>query len=223
MKTRWQARLGLLGAIWSLLAVGCAQKRRAIPATAVATASVSQPTQSPAEAAASAAESHSGLLSLAQRAELRDAAELRRLRATASGNSLSCSAFRALGLAEGRGRRQAVLHRQAGFGFSLTDDVSRRARAKACKNSGTSPVVRRAGALDEDETARRAVCQLADGGDPEMIERALAEACSRNYELPTDCKKRRPGVCFWRAKLLGLPAAFAALQPWLNVSAAHDH
>jgi hypothetical protein len=110
---------------------------------------------------------------------------------------------------------EIVLHRLSGFTFSLTDEASRRARAKSCKNAGTSPVARRAGQVDEDETARRATCQLADGADPTMTERALAEACSRDYEVPADCKKRRPGVCFWRSALLHIPATFTALQPWL--------
>lgn len=378
-----QALVRWVGALATLLAVGCAKKNpRAIPATAAATASVLQPAQLSAEPVGSAAGSHSGPPSPAQQEELRDAAELRHLRATSSGNSLNCSAFRGLGLADGRARRKAqgvqranecspeaarlvacvetpdgwfvpveqpldpcsyrlwfvprelarqpipasevleefdlaftvrlqaddldndkvveavlvrgwshpegvgdgqnaylveptgeqrplpfndlkdidgdglldavvsftsttnaagceppdafeawvpstlyapdiVLHRQAGLGFSLTDEVSRHARAKACKNQGKNPVVRRAGEIDEDETARRAVCQLANGADPKTIERALADACSRNYEVPTDCKKRRPGVCFWRSRLLALPAAFVALQPWLNVPAAH--
>jgi len=54
----------------------------------------------------------------------------------------------------------------------------------------------RAGEIDENEPARRAACQLAQGADPVMIERALAEACSRDYEMPADCKKRRPGSAF---------------------------
>jgi hypothetical protein len=113
-----------------------------------------------------------------------------------------------------------VLHRRSGFRFSLSDEAARRAREKACKDPGKNPVARRAGEVDESETVRRAVCQLADGGDSAAIGRALADACSRDYEVPADCKKRRPGVCFWRSTLLNVPAAFAALQPWLEAPIA---
>ena len=110
---------------------------------------------------------------------------------------------------------ELVLHRVAGLKFSLTDAAARAARAKACENLGTSVIARRAGVVDEDETQRRAVCRLADGGDPATIGRALAEACLRDFQIPADCKKRRPGVCFWRSTLVSLPAAIAALRPWL--------
>src|SRR6188768_1430641 len=107
VKTCWQARVRLVGAVWFLLAVGCAKKPRANPATVAATASVLRSAQPIAEPSGSAPESHSGPRSPAQEAELRDAAELRRLRATSSGQSLSCSTFRGLGLADGRARRKA--------------------------------------------------------------------------------------------------------------------
>ncbi|HKO47331.1 MAG TPA: hypothetical protein VJV79_06390 [Polyangiaceae bacterium] len=115
---------------------------------------------------------------------------------------------------------EIVLHRRSGFRFSLSDEAARRARGKACKDPGKNPVAHRAGEVDESETVRRAVCQLADGGDPAAIGRALADACSRDYEIPADCKKRRRGVCFWRSTLLNVPAAFAALQPWLEAPTA---
>jgi hypothetical protein len=109
-----------------------------------------------------------------------------------------------------------LLHRVQGFKFSLSDEVSRRDRAKACADLGASIVARRDGAVDEDETMRRAVCRLADGVAASGIGRELAVACTRDYEMPADCKKRRPGVCFWRSSLLALPEAFATLRPWLE-------
>jgi len=374
VKTLWPARARLMAAMLAFLAAGCAQKpRHTSQATVLAKASVSPP----ASPSGSAAAPGSGPRTPAEEAELRDAAELGRLRASSSGSRQGCAQFRGVELAEGRARRQArgaqhanectpeatrvvtcvetpdgyfvpvdqsldlcsyrlwfvprdaarrplpvsdvleefdlaftvrleaddldndgvveallirgwahpegvgdgqdahvvepsgeqrrlpfndlkdvdgdgridaivrfasttnaagceppdafeawvprtlygpdiVLHRLSGFKFSLTDEVSRRARAKACKNPGTSPVARRGGEVDENETMRRAACQLAAGGDPTTIGRALNDACSRDYERPTDCKKRRPGVCFWRSTLLDVPAVFAALEPWLD-------
>lgn len=111
---------------------------------------------------------------------------------------------------------QLLLHRVQGFRFSLTDELARQGRAKACQSLGASVVARRAGAVDEDETLRRAVCRLADGADPVAIGRELAAACTRDFEMPTDCQTPRPGVCFWRRTLLALPDVFATLRPWLD-------
>ncbi|HET7539611.1 MAG TPA: hypothetical protein VFK05_07060 [Polyangiaceae bacterium] len=86
---------------------------------------------------------------------------------------------------------EMVLHRLSGFNFSLTDEVSRRARAKICRNSGASVVARRAGEIDEDETVRRAACQLAEGGrshdDRTRLGRSLLarlRSASRLQEAP---------------------------------------
>jgi hypothetical protein len=109
-----------------------------------------------------------------------------------------------------------VLHRLQGFTFSLRDEVARKARAKQCENLGNDVVARRQGVVDEDETMRRTVCRLADGADPAAVKKALAAACTRDYQAPADCKQKRPGVCYWRKALLGTPAAFEALAPWLS-------
>jgi hypothetical protein len=108
-----------------------------------------------------------------------------------------------------------VLHRLQGFTFSLRDAAARQARAKRCENLGTDVVARRKGVVDEDETMRRTMCRLADGADPGAVKQALAAACSRDFQAPNDCKKPRKGVCYWRQALLGTPAAFERLKPWL--------
>jgi hypothetical protein len=108
-----------------------------------------------------------------------------------------------------------VLHRLQGFTFSLRDAAARQARAKRCENLGTDVVARRKGVVDEDETMRRTMCRLADGADPGAVKQALAAACTRDFQVPNDCKKPRKGVCYWRQALLSTPAAFERLKPWL--------
>jgi hypothetical protein len=109
-----------------------------------------------------------------------------------------------------------LLHRVGTMKFSLRDDVSRAARAKSCAGVSGSVVARRAGAVDEIETFRRALCRLAAGEDPLPIQRELESACPRAYAMPQDCKKLRPGVCVWRQELLHLSARLQALRPWLS-------
>lgn len=113
-----------------------------------------------------------------------------------------------------------VLHRLQGLTFSLRDDVARQARAKLCENLGTEVVARRKGLVDEDETMRRTMCRLADGADPASIQKALAAACTRDFEAAKDCKKPRKGVCYWRQALLTTPPAFEKLKQWLVEPAA---
>lgn len=117
---------------------------------------------------------------------------------------------------------ELVLHRVSSFKFSLSDDVARGARAASCKNLGDSVVARRGKAVDEQETLRRAVCRLADGEDPEAIQRALEAACSRERRIPAECHGHGPGACIWRNNLLSVTKSFAALRQWLEAPAASE-
>jgi hypothetical protein len=112
---------------------------------------------------------------------------------------------------------ELVLRRVAGFKFSLDDDGARRARAASCKDLGDGVVARRGRAVDEQETLRRAVCRLADGEDPQAIQRALEAACQRAPKIPAECRALRPGTCLWRDDLLLVTKRMASLRPWLEI------
>jgi len=112
-----------------------------------------------------------------------------------------------------------LLERVAPNRFSLQTPRARAWREASCEKRRGELVVRAAdGLVDEQETYSRAVCQLADGADPVAVQRALEKACSGDFERPADCKKRRPGACFWRSTLLGVAERFDALKPWLDTS-----
>ncbi|MGC4086697.1 MAG: hypothetical protein QM756_02140 [Polyangiaceae bacterium] len=109
-----------------------------------------------------------------------------------------------------------MLHRLEHGKFTLSDAVSRAARQKSCAKPGGAVVaLDKGGRVDETETLRRAVCMLADGGDAVSLKATVARACSVEYRAPDDCKRRRPGVCFWKSTLLEAFERFEAIRPWL--------
>jgi hypothetical protein len=110
-----------------------------------------------------------------------------------------------------------LLQRVAANRFSLQAPRSRAARVEACAELGGALVARGPdGLVDEQETLRRNVCRLAEGEEPAAVREALQQACTRDYEIPADCTKRRSGVCFWKSTLLGVPDTFDKLKPWLE-------
>ena len=76
-----------------------------------------------------------------------------------------------------------VLHRTIDDRFSLLDDPARRARQSACQAPLMPIVSRRAGGrINQDETARRAVCSIVGGIAAATVRQALASGCLPVHE-----------------------------------------
>jgi len=87
--------------------------------------------------------------------------------------------------------------------------------SRSCRPQKLQPIVPstrryrpRCGALAQSDAATPSKAN-ARGRRRLSSERGCWSICHRGG------KKRRPGVCSWRSRLRNVPAAFAALQPWL--------
>lgn len=94
-----------------------------------------------------------------------------------------------------RGAPRLLFHRLPNRSFTLNDSVAIAERAKACKDSQGPVVTLKGGRVSEQETARRAVCQVARGRSRKEVWGEIEQRCRTALDSTHDCPKPRPFAC----------------------------
>lgn len=88
-----------------------------------------------------------------------------------------------------------LLHATVPGVYTTRDETAQRFRSKYCPPDLLPVVSLRGEIVNEQQTAVRLVCHLANGGRPEDMHLVLDRGCSVPYEHEKDCRVSRPHVC----------------------------